>query len=101
RIRTRARCSVCRWRLLARLAVREVGSQVVVCLLEGEIRRNRERDIEHCARLAAEGWTVLRIWEHEVEADADACVDRIERAVRGEDRYRPAGVESFPRRALA
>lgn len=48
-----------------------------------KIRRNRERDAEHCACLEAKGWTVLRIWEHEVESDAEACVDRIERAVRG------------------
>jgi DNA mismatch endonuclease (patch repair protein) len=47
-----------------------------------KIRRNRARDKEHCARLEADGWMVPRIWEHEVEADADACVDRIERAVR-------------------
>jgi DNA mismatch endonuclease, patch repair protein len=48
-----------------------------------KIRRNRERDAEHRACLEAEGWAVLCIWEHEVEADAEACVDRIERAVRG------------------
>lgn len=48
-----------------------------------KIRRNRERDSDHCARLEADGWTVLRIWEHEVEQNADACVDRIEVAVSG------------------
>lgn len=48
-----------------------------------KIRRNCERDRQHCACLEADGWTVLRIWEHEVEKDANACVDRIERAVRG------------------
>lgn len=48
-----------------------------------KIRRNRARDEEHCACLQVNGWTVLRIWEHEVETDADACVDRIERVVRG------------------
>ncbi|MDC0682623.1 very short patch repair endonuclease [Sorangium atrum] len=49
-----------------------------------KIRRNRARDREHDATLEANGWTVLRIWEHEVEADADACVDWIERAVRAQ-----------------
>jgi DNA mismatch endonuclease, patch repair protein len=49
---------------------------------KGKIQRNRERDREHCARLEADGWTVLRIWEHDVEADADACIDRVELAVR-------------------
>lgn len=48
-----------------------------------KIRRNRTRDRENHRRLEEEGWTLVRIWEHEVEEDADACVDRIERAVRG------------------
>jgi DNA mismatch endonuclease, patch repair protein len=47
-----------------------------------KIRGNRQRDVERRACLKSNGWTVLRIWEHDVEADADACVDRIERAVR-------------------
>jgi DNA mismatch endonuclease (patch repair protein) len=47
-----------------------------------KIRRNRQRDEDCRARLKANGWTVLRIWEHEIEADAGACVDRLERAVR-------------------
>jgi DNA mismatch endonuclease, patch repair protein len=49
---------------------------------KNKIRRNRERDVEHSARLKAAGWMVVRIWEHEVEANAEECVDRIERAVR-------------------
>jgi DNA mismatch endonuclease, patch repair protein len=53
---------------------------------KAKIRRNRERDAEHRACLEAAGWTVLRIWEHEV--DAEACVDCIEGAVRG--RFRRA-----------
>ncbi|TMQ06652.1 MAG: very short patch repair endonuclease [Deltaproteobacteria bacterium] len=48
-----------------------------------KIRRNQARDHAHCICLKADGWTVLRIWEHEVKADAVACVDRIELAVRG------------------
>jgi len=48
-----------------------------------KIRRNRERDQEHRICLEADGWTVLRIWEHAVEADPNSCVDQIERAVRG------------------
>lgn len=47
-----------------------------------KIRRNRERDKENRKRLEADGWTVLRIWEHEIEQNADTCVDRIEAAVR-------------------
>ncbi|WP_036937915.1 very short patch repair endonuclease [Acidipropionibacterium acidipropionici] len=30
-----------------------------------KLARNRERDVETTAELEAEGWTVLRFWEHE------------------------------------
>jgi DNA mismatch endonuclease (patch repair protein) len=35
-----------------------------------KLARNRERDAETNARLAAEGWEVLRVWEHEDPAQA-------------------------------
>jgi DNA mismatch endonuclease (patch repair protein) len=41
-----------------------------------------ERDVANQASLEKDGWTVIRVWEHEVEENADACVDRIEFAVR-------------------
>lgn len=37
----------------------------------------RDRDTDH--RLEAEGWLVVRIWEHE---DVEAAADRAEEAVR-------------------
>jgi DNA mismatch endonuclease (patch repair protein) len=43
-----------------------------------KISRNIERDREHDARLAAAGWTVMRVWEHE---DTAAACDRIFAAV--------------------
>ena len=30
-------------------------------------------------------WTVIRLWQHEVEEDFDACIDRILAAVRGHE----------------
>lgn len=54
-----------------------------------KIRRNMERDRQNQTFLEKDGWTVIRIWEHEVEADTDACVDRIERAVRPQLRHPP------------
>jgi DNA mismatch endonuclease (patch repair protein) len=39
-----------------------------------KIARNVERDREHDASLAASGWTVIRVWEHE---DTAAAADRI------------------------
>lgn len=46
-----------------------------------KIARNIERDREQEARLAAAGWKVLRIWEHE---DLPAAVGQVEQALRGQ-----------------
>jgi DNA mismatch endonuclease (patch repair protein) len=44
-----------------------------------KLRRNVERDRETDEHLTAQGWTVVRIWEHEWP---DAAADRVEAAVR-------------------
>lgn len=44
---------------------------------EQKLRRNRERDVENTQRLEAEGWRVLRLWEHEIEASPADCAQRI------------------------
>jgi DNA mismatch endonuclease (patch repair protein) len=46
----------------------------------GKVSRNRERDRRVDRALLAEGWRVLRIWEHE---PPESAAHRIERAVRG------------------
>jgi DNA mismatch endonuclease, patch repair protein len=46
---------------------------------EEKLDRNVDRDRDTDARLSAEGWLAIRIWEHEAPAEA---VARIERAVR-------------------
>jgi len=44
--------------------------------IEGNVRRDRDTD----ARLKADGWTVVRVWEHESPADAAARIaDAVER----------------------
>lgn len=43
--------------------------------IDANIARDRDTD----ARLAADGWSVLRVWEHEDVADA---ADRIEQLIR-------------------
>ena len=45
---------------------------------EAKISRTRQRDAEQSRRLIGEGWTVIRVWEHENEADA---AERIAAAV--------------------
>jgi DNA mismatch endonuclease (patch repair protein) len=49
---------------------------------ENKISRNRNRDQSNFRRLRKSGWRVIRIWEHEVEADPAKCVDRLVQAVR-------------------
>lgn len=44
---------------------------------EQKLRRNRERDAENTLWLEAEGWRVLRLWEHEIETSPADCAKRI------------------------
>ena len=50
-----------------------------------KIETNRRRDRRNFARLRRRGWRVLRVWGHDVLADAEGVADRIEAAVR--ERY--------------
>jgi DNA mismatch endonuclease (patch repair protein) len=44
--------------------------------IEGNVERDRDTD----TRLEADGWTVVRVWEHEAPADAAARIaDAVER----------------------
>lgn len=42
-----------------------------------KIEATRRRDARNFRRLRYQGWTVLRIWEHQVESDLARCVNRI------------------------
>lgn len=46
-----------------------------------KIKRNMERDREVNAKLAEEGWTVLRFWEKEIRKEFDLCMHKIEEAI--------------------
>lgn len=46
-----------------------------------KVARNRARDVETTVLLEARGWSVIRIWEHEVRADADLVANQIVEAV--------------------
>src|SRR5579862_180074 len=39
-----------------------------------KIRRNMQRDCAATAALLANGWTTLRLWESQINADLDGCV---------------------------
>lgn len=47
-----------------------------------KIRANVERDARVLEAYRDSQWLVCRLWEHEVDSDFDACIDRIERTVR-------------------
>ena len=53
-----------------------------------KIERNRSRDVLRGTQLNALGWKVIRIWEHEVETDVNACADRVIRAISGRSAMR-------------
>lgn len=48
---------------------------------QDKISRNRARDRRNFARLRSKGWMVIRVWEHELNKDLDACVARVTDAV--------------------
>lgn len=50
-----------------------------------KIERNRNRDAAVNANLKESGWTVLRVWEHEL-ASMDSVVGRIGNALKGKAR---------------
>jgi DNA mismatch endonuclease (patch repair protein) len=46
---------------------------------EIKIEQNRIRDRRNHAKLRRQGWTILRVWEHQIESDLAGCLSRITR----------------------
>jgi len=46
-----------------------------------KIARNRARDAVVNTELASAGWSVVRVWDFEVERDPTTCVSRIRSAI--------------------
>lgn len=44
---------------------------------EAKIEGNRRRDMRNHRSLRRMGWTVQRLWEHQVTADAQGCVSKV------------------------
>lgn len=42
-----------------------------------KVRRNQIRDADTTKLLKAAGWTVVRIWEHELAEQLDACAEKV------------------------
>jgi DNA mismatch endonuclease (patch repair protein) len=49
---------------------------------EQKIERTRQRDCAAYRKLKRNGWRVVRVWEHQIERDLDACVKRVLAALR-------------------
>lgn len=79
----RARVAVfvdgCFWHGCPRHCRRPAGNRAYWA---AKIDRNMARDRRVSRRLRAEGWRVVRVWEHQVLAGAERCAARVERIVR-------------------
>ena len=42
-----------------------------------KIERNMERDRKVSRKLRADGWSVVRLWEHDIERNPESCLRRI------------------------
>jgi len=49
---------------------------------QAKIDRNRRRDIRNHRKLRRARWAVIRLWEHEIQNDLEACVERVLGALR-------------------
>jgi len=47
-----------------------------------KIERNMRRDRNVSSKLRRDGWSVLRLWEHDIERRPDACRRRITRKIK-------------------
>jgi DNA mismatch endonuclease (patch repair protein) len=54
-----------------------------------KLRENVNRDRRQTLALEADGWRVVRVWEHEVYTDLDGVVERMKEAVQGTKPKRP------------
>ena len=46
-----------------------------------KIERNMERDRAVTRKLRADGWTVVRLWEHDIEKNSESCVRKIRKSL--------------------
>ncbi len=46
-----------------------------------KIERNMERDRIVSRKLRADGWHVVRLWEHDIETSPEKCVGKIRRCL--------------------
>ena len=47
-----------------------------------KIERNMERDKTVTRKLRRDGWSVVRLWEHEIHNDSEKCIRKIIKAIK-------------------
>jgi DNA mismatch endonuclease (patch repair protein) len=55
---------------------------------EAKIESNRRRDAKNFRKLRRSGWSVVRLWEHQVKRDLHGCIARVESLLPGKVRQR-------------
>lgn len=55
--------------------------QTISPFWRAKISKTIERDRKNHGRLSEMGWTVVRLWQHEIELDFESCILHILRAV--------------------
>lgn len=68
---------------------------------QAKIERNRRRDVRNHRKLRRAGWTVIRIWEHDIKKDLDACVTRVFTALAQPVAVSPSATQSARTRKIA
>ena len=46
-----------------------------------KIERNMGRDRKVTRKLRADGWSVVRLWEHDIERRSQSCIERIRKSL--------------------
>jgi DNA mismatch endonuclease (patch repair protein) len=62
-----------------------------------KLEKNRARDSAINLELEEAGWTVIRIWEHEIDADLERVVDMIIAQIHSSSSNRTDGPDVIPR----
>lgn len=60
---------------------------------ERKIGRNVERDTQYTLTLRRQGWSVVRVWEHEIRESPRACVERVMKKVKARAK---SGIKACP-----
>jgi len=67
-----------------------------------KIEGNRRRDARNFRRLRSAGWRVLRVWQHQIDANPELCAQRIKSVLRERRRvtYWPLALNNGSRRSV-